>query len=356
MVVLIAPVRVASVPAAHPYVRHLSDPDRPSAVIRLPDPAPAVAQPIPGQWWPPRLLDPGWVQAHHEEFDLLHLHFGFDASTPGELSDFAAVLRRCRRPLVFTVHDLLNPHFVDPERHRDQLDVLVPAAAELITLTPGAASVISRRWGRTAAVIPHPHVVPLDRIGDREPSGRPFVVGIHAKSLRANIDPVPLLHELTAALPTMPGVVLRLDVHPDVLEPGHPDRRAIELQRWIAQVRSQPGIRIEIHPRMDDGDLWTYLESLDLCILPYRFGTHSGWLEACVDLGTAVLAPSAGCYHDQHGHPTFRDRAELVERVRELAADPSPARPSRPDRPAQRRAIAVAHERVYRRALAAVAS
>lgn len=41
-------------------------------------------------------------------------------------------------------------------------------------------------------------------------------------------------------------------------------------------------------------------------VLPYRFGTHSGYLEACRDVGTAVVAPAVGCYHDQHDCPTFR--------------------------------------------------
>ena len=37
-----------------------------------------------------------------------------------------------------------------------------------------------------------------------------------------------------------------------------------------------------------------------MSVLPYRFGTHSGWLEACFDLGTAVIAPSCGFYGQQH--------------------------------------------------------
>jgi hypothetical protein len=31
----------------------------------------------------------------------------------------------------------------------------------------------------------------------------------------------------------------------------------------------------------------------------YWFGTHSGWLEACFDLGTAVIAPNCGYYHQK---------------------------------------------------------
>ncbi len=54
-----------------------------------------------------------------------------------------------------------------------------------------------------------------------------------------------------------------------------------------------------MHDYFSDEDLWSYLASLDLSVLPYTFGTHSGWLEACRDLQTTVLAPSCGYYADQ---------------------------------------------------------
>ena len=44
----------------------------------------------------------------------------------------------------------------------------------------------------------------------------------------------------------------------------------------------------------------------ELVLLPYRWGTHSGLLEAAHDLGTPVLAPSFGGYGDQ-GAITFAE-------------------------------------------------
>ena len=95
------------------------------------------------------------------DFDVFHLHFGFDACDPAELAELVATLRRRGKPFVFTVHDLRNPHHSRREAHDAQLDVLVPAADALVTLTQGAAAEIRRRWGREAVVIPHPHVVEL---------------------------------------------------------------------------------------------------------------------------------------------------------------------------------------------------
>lgn len=107
-----------------------------------------------------------------------------------------------------------------------------------------------------------------------------------------------------------------------------------------------------------DAELWDYLAALDLYVLPYRFGTHSGWLEACVDLGTGVLVPDIGCYSEQHGHPSYPrspggtvDGAGFTAALRGALSDPLVGKRDRPDRTGQRRLIAQAHERVYRRAL-----
>ncbi|MDQ2748657.1 MAG: glycosyltransferase family 1 protein, partial [Actinomycetota bacterium] len=72
-------IRVAAVPASHVYVQHIGRPDGFDGVYRLPDPKPAVRVTEPGQWWPPPALSASWIADHHDEFDLMHLQFGFDA-------------------------------------------------------------------------------------------------------------------------------------------------------------------------------------------------------------------------------------------------------------------------------------
>lgn len=346
---------MASIPAAHPYVRHLAAPDGPDPVVRLADPAPRVVDPMSGQWWPPVMLERDWVRSHLADFDVMHLHFGFDAADPAAVAGWCDDLAAAGRPLVLTVHDLVNPHFVDQARHRSLLDVLVPRADRLITLTPGAADEIRRRWERAAAVVPHPHVVPLDRMpaaATARPAGE-FVIGVNAKNLRANIDPLPVLRALDDVLADLPGVVVRVDVHPEIALRA--DGRAVELREWLHGKQDHPAWRIVRRPRLTDDELWAYLRALDLCVLPYRFGTHSGWLEACVDLGTGVLVPDTGHYAQQHGHPTYHwradgpvDRDRLVQVLTRIRDDPATARPPAPDRWAQRRRIAAAHERIYR--------
>ncbi|MEU6388459.1 glycosyltransferase family 1 protein [Streptomyces sp. NPDC046939] len=276
----------------------------PDGVTRLADPRPNGAPSTSQRWWPPVMLDPAWIDAHHQDFDLFHLHFGFDAQRPDQLAALVDTLRRHRKPLVYTVHDLRNPHQPDPALHAAALDVLVPAADRLLTLTAGAAQAVQERWDRTATVLPHPHVVGLDRLDRPRPVHDGFRVGVHAKSLRPNMSVLPVVRTLAATVAELPGAQLQVDVHRDVAEPGSP-AHAPHLMSELNDLAAQGRLRLDVHDYFDDAQLYAYLESLDLSVLPYVFGTHSGWLEACHDLGTAVAAPDCGYYAQQRPCHTY---------------------------------------------------
>ena len=348
-------MRVASIPAGHVYVRHLSSPQG-DDVVRLADP-PRPDAPAGAAWWPPAMLAAEWVDAHADEFDLAHLHFGFDAIAPADLGRFAGALRERRRPLVYTVHDLRNPHHADRRAHDVALDVLVPLADALITLTPGAAHEIRERWGREAEVIPHPHVVPLELLDAPRPERDRPRIGLHLKSLRANMAALPMLDLLVEEVPAR-GLDLVVDVHVDVLSPQSPNHNA-EVTAELARICELPGIEVHVHDYYDDAELRGYLQGLDLSVLPYRFGSHSGWLEACYDLGTRVLAPHVGFYHEQHpGVLGFRYdadgapvRADVVAALDAIIAPAAPWQATRLEREAQRRSIALRHLDLYDRVL-----
>jgi beta-1,4-mannosyltransferase len=370
------PIRVASVPADHPYVRHIGSPDG-DLVERLPD------EREPGQrgWWPPRMLETDWVERHAGDFDLFHVQFGFDGRHPEQLRELTALLDDLGKPLVYTVHDLRNPNHEDHRLHDAQLEVLVEAADALVTLTDCAARRIETRFGRRAEVIPHPHVVPLDLLAERyatpTPAADPPLVGLHLKSMRANMLGLPLLRALTEGEGTR-GARLRVDVHREIWEPQAPAFRG-DLRTTLEHLAARGALELHVHDYFSDVELYDYIASLDVAILPYRFGTHSGWLEACRDLDTRVVAPSCGCYADQGPAFVYQcdeeglDGASLREAVRRATAEVGRARgegdPSLTNcgevrsgspsplatvgwRRTQRERIAEAHERLYRRVLA----
>ncbi|TPG27364.1 hypothetical protein EAH80_29030 [Mycobacterium hodleri] len=283
---------LASVPSGHPYVDSVVDPSR---IHLLPDPVPRDAS-TPGQWWPPRFLESDYLFRHLGSFDVLHVHFGFEEFTAEELRGVVDILRRARIPLVLTVHDLHNPHFADPTLHLSQLDVLVPAATEVITLTRGAASVIRRRWGRDAVVLPHPHVLPLERVGVARALRRVPVIGIHGKGLRASVQPWPILDALLDG--DLPACVVRFDLDENGAPAGGGSMARLAKYR-------RAGVDVRVHPRFTDDELAAYLLEVDVVVLPYRFGTHSGWAEACHDAGTTVVSPRCGFFVEQHPGPVF---------------------------------------------------
>jgi glycosyltransferase involved in cell wall biosynthesis len=352
----VRPVLVASVPASHVYVRHIAA-ERPDGVRRLADPDPACPDRSTEQgWWPPVMLRPEWVKNH--DFDLFHVQFGFDAWDPDDLNLLVQSLRDRGRPLVYTVHDLRNPHHAQRRLHDAQLDVLVMSADALFTLTPGAAREIRQRWKREAVVVPHPHVVELTRMGRRapRPPDAPFRVGLHVKSLRASMEPLRLLPDLIRVVRDLPHAVLQVNGHRDVLSPEG-DARDEALASFLERAAARGDLELRVHDFLPDSALWSYLESLDVSVLPYRFGTHSGWLEACRDLGTAVVAPTCGYYADQgpvfsYVHEEDRyDGDSLQAAVRSAWAAGPPAPLSAEVRRAQRAMIARAHRDLYRSVL-----
>lgn len=69
-------------------------------------------------------------------------------------------------------------------------------------------------------------------------------------------------------------------VHHDVFDDDGA-RHDRDLARYLSAASRRGEIALSVHDCFSDDELWSYLEALDLSVLPYRFGTHSGWLEAC---------------------------------------------------------------------------
>ncbi|GGG20151.1 hypothetical protein GCM10007304_37550 [Rhodococcoides trifolii] len=340
-------ITVASIPHAHVYVTG-SIPAGDSVRV-LTDPAPSVDAPA-GQWWPPRFLEPEYLATRIHEIDVLHIHFGFEHFTPAQLTDVVELLGRHGTALVLTVHDLHNPHVADNTEHRRRLDVLVPAADVVLTLTEGAAREIEQTWNVSAIVVPHPHIVPLELVGAARPVRDRAVVGIHAKSLRANLDPESVLPAVIAAAASVDADV-RLDIDDNMFDPSSHAYAPDAAERLLA-FRRFPNVDVRVHARFDDDQFVDYLSDIDVSVLPYRFGTHSGWMEACRDVGTRVVAPSLGHYRDQFDCDTYEFgdddsvRAAVVAAVAAASA-PFDGTALRRERTAEQAAVRATHEAVY---------
>jgi beta-1,4-mannosyltransferase len=341
-------IRVASVPATHVYVRHLQHP----LVERLVDPSGDDLR-------TPCFLDPDWVAAHSELFDLLHVHFGFEFYPVAQLIDLCDALHANGIPLLYTAHDLRNPNHPSSKKHDGALAVWMEQAAQVVTLSLRAAREIEHRFGRRAHVVPHPHVVPLEQM-ERLQANRPrhwdgFRVGIHFKSMRPNMAGAPVLRAALDSAHQTDGLRLLVHLHPDVLDPRSPnhDEELAALALSTVCDENSP-VDLHVHRYCADDELWMFMLSVDAVILPYRFGTHSGFLEACRDLGTAVIAPTCGAYVEQGAEHSFLsdevrgvDESSLTKAILEARAccRPPPIRAG--DRRRQQRLIAQRYFEIY---------
>lgn len=334
-------MRVASIPRSHTYTRHIGWPG--DGVERIVAPAAAVRA--------SDLIDPSWVRQERDAFACVHTHFGFGDVDLSTLRAWRDALREVGRPLVHTVHDLANPHLPDQAHHWRQLDVLVGEADAVVTLTQAAADEVERRWNRRALVVPHPHIVRLDRLDRPRPKRPRPVVGIHLKDLRAALHG-PELCEVVARVAPAAGCTLRIDVYPAAVE------RRPEVGAALRRLGRLAGVDLQLRPYTSDTDFEDYLRQIDVAVLPYRWGTHSGWAEACLDAGTQVIAPAGTCIPSQHPWVQAidlqgRGMADRLGHHLDLALRRLGERAwTATGRAAQRRSIAAAHGELYRRLVA----
>ncbi|WP_405219668.1 glycosyltransferase family 4 protein [Agrococcus sp. Ld7] len=310
----------------------------------------------PERWWPPVMLDADWIRDHAADFDVLHVHFGMESLPAGRLEAAIEALRECNRPLVYTVHDVENPQLTDQGRHLRDLDLLIPRASAVLTLTTAAADDVRRGWGREATVLAHPTLLPLDAPAPAAQERTQRVIGVHLRDLRPNI----------AAAAAIEALLLALDDHSLASERTvgrvllNATTRDAPLARHLTDMlRERPDCELIVRDRPDDAALLAEIDELDAALLPYGHGTHSGWVELCFDRGVPVVGPGALAMAGQHpdAYSGFTEPADAGRAVREalaggtragsvarrtLVADRAPARH------AERAAIADAHATLYR--------
>jgi hypothetical protein len=352
-------VRVASIPSGHPYVAHLDL--AAGGVMLLPDPLPSGAP--AGRWWPPVMLDRSWIEGHADDFDLMHLHFGSESLSVAQLESALDALGRAGRPLVYTVHDLVHPQLTDQDHHRAQLDLLITRANELVTLTAGAAREIAERWGRRATVIPHPRMLPAHARRTLVAPHEAIVAGVHLRDLRPNINGPAVTRALVDATAWMRErsvpTEARVAMFDHVRYPAARD--AVR-----AACAAAPHVCLVEQRRPDDAALIAALGALDVSVLPYTHGTHSGWAELCWDLAVPVVGAPVGYIAEQHADPGWFTACDPTNPVSLAAAIEHVAAASRggtrgasAHQQHQRRherdlgqpAIVAAHRQVYARAL-----
>ena len=328
--------RVVTVPARHPYL----DAVVPESVVRF------AADRVVG-WEPDPLLPPGAVP---DGVDVVHLHFGYDHVEPDDLRTWLDDLAERKVSIVLTVHDLRNPHHADRARHDRHLALLVAAADRVLTLTDAAAAECAQRFGRRPEVVPHPTLLTAGEVARARAAARPdapFVL-VPLKALRRNVvDPADLVAAVRAAAGTA-GMRTRV-----LLQPSHADDPAVAA---VVAAAGRGELDLDVRDYLPADELNALVAAAHAVVLPYRFGTHSGWAELARDVGTHVIAPDGGHVAGQwdrvatyvHNETLGLDGADLARVVSRVCGQPAPDPADRTAREVERDLARAAHDVLYR--------
>ena len=236
----------------------------------------------PGPW-----LDSGYLAAHAEGIDVLHLHTGSGRVRDAAVECWSETVRRSGVPLVVTVHRVrgagTHPHAAPDAVAAEEahLQAVLSTAEVVLTLTSGAADAIAERFGRTAIVVAHPSVAgPVAELGAER-----GLVGLR-------LQPADLESRESSALvrAALSGAVSgggRLRVLAEAGTDVHPS---------IRELAARETLELVVHR---DAERAAQFQQLHVAVLPEPCGTHSRDLEVCRDVGTRVVAPSCGWFAGQ---------------------------------------------------------
>lgn len=280
--------RVLSHPPRNDYVDGLHG--HAATLVHRNEPWPQLAQ----------FHDPDWVTAHKGDWDVVHFHFSWEQYSPERLQAVLDAHVSAGTSIVWTAHDLRNPHTPAPDMDTPYLAALAASANHVVTLTPGAAREVATRFGRQAFVVPHPPILTMQEITTyralrpswaRRRSGGSAVLRVLllAKSLRMNLDwrtPMEMANDWDSS---DPAIHLDVYLHDDVRDHRAINELALESTR----------VTITTGPRLSRDELCRRIVAANVLLLPYAWGTHSGMAELATDLGVPVVVTDVGHYREQ---------------------------------------------------------
>jgi beta-1,4-mannosyltransferase len=329
--------RVLLCAAGHRYVRNIQGAND------------SVSTLIPALDWrrdAATILSIDWISTYLALFDIVHVQFGYNDCQTDDLRRFSNFLRNQGKRLIFTLHDLTNPQTEDQSHHAANTEALVEGATKVITLTAACADLIRDRYDINPVTIQHPHVLPLDRIGRPRARTESKTIAIHLKSLRPGVrDAAREIKSVVHAIRIDPTLRLRIDIN-DEADPAI--ERIPSLVAALEHLRGDPRVSILIHGRFSEREFDQYFYKVDVSVLPYSLGTHSGWAEACMDAGVAVLAPKTTLVPHQNEAVIAYDRTSSTDLTGRVLSAPGTQRAWTEDaRRSQRERIWDAHCDLY---------
>ncbi len=266
---------------------------------------------------------------------IVHVHFGFEHIAPRELEAWCGRTADAGIAIATTVHDIDNPHLIDQREHHHRVAILLDAAHHVFTLTHAANTELVRRWGRPATVVGHPSIASWrDVVAARRCVGRTRPTLVWLGSCRPSLDVDAVVNFALQSRGPFDAVV-RLD--------GWERLGTATRDRLNDAIHLGDGTLRIVH-RPDDDELVGLLRGRRALVLPYSWGTHSGFVELATDLAVTAVVPDVGCHRDQGA--IVCDPSELAAAVEAAPAGPAWSVSAAARREAHANFVSI-HEQVY---------
>jgi len=234
-------------------------------------------------------------------FDLLHIH----SVELTSLETLQLALERCqseRKGIILTVHDTKPNFSQDLAMYNLALKTCVEAGARIVTLTKSAAKEIVKNLevaSSDIAVIPHGAVLSIDDhrwyTRRRTQNSSTCILGMYG-GFRPNRDFLTPVVNIAFGMPELDVklILLTRAISPIELRQNEEMRRSIDI------AISSNRINLRVYPFPSDEQIAQFLLDVSILIMPYRWGTHSGQLEAAFDLGVVPVISDVGYYYEQY--------------------------------------------------------
>jgi hypothetical protein len=284
-------MRILHIPARTPYARKLNSED-----------FSVVNQTTIDDREIPRDASFEWLnnQRNFDFFDILHIHSVELTST----ETIQQVLDRCQRTkkgIVFTIHDVRPMFSTDQKKYNKTLKIIAKTGARLITLTCGAQMEIVKTLNiepLSVNVIPHGFVLPPK--DDRWQRQKKIESSVCSFGMYGGFRPNREI--LTPAINIAYGIFekeINLTFLTRAISPIEIFNNE-EVNKFVELALLKNHITLRLYPFPSDDQIFDFMSEIDILIMAYRWGTHSGQLELAFDLGVIPIISNVGYYYDQY--------------------------------------------------------
>jgi hypothetical protein len=238
------------------------------------------------------------------EYDIVHIHFSFNRISPESFFQLLNYFKDRKKKIIWTSHSKESQH--DKNLEDGLYEKYIYKFSDLIiSPTLGCKKWIENNIGKDKSkdivVIPLGYMAPPDKIDEqktkitRENNSLIYLIG----EFRENKEWLESILNILQCN-SLKNYKLNLLYKPLEIYSDKEKKIIDERKKWFWQItHNSPRINNICLDELSNDLLIRNFLSASFCILPYKWGTHSGQIELARDCGCKCVASNVGFYKDQ---------------------------------------------------------